>query len=237
VVLNTIVAEAIDDMVTPIEKAVAAGKDLNAEIQALLPKVIAESKHVIYNGDNYTEAWHKEAEKRGLPNRKSTVDSLPDLLAPKSIAMFGKYGVLSERELHSRYEIFLEGYVKTINIETQITLQMANRMILPAALRYQGEVAQSLAQLKAAGAKVPASQTALLDELTTTIESLQAGIATLTKVSEEHVKGDSLAHAKHSHDVIIPAMNAIRAAGDKLEGIVAADLWPLPTYQEMLFIK
>jgi glutamine synthetase len=237
VVLNTIVAEAIDDMVTPLEKAVAAGKDLNAEIQALLPKVIAESKSVIFNGDNYTEAWHKEAEKRGLPNRKSTTDSLPDLIAPKAVTMFGKYGVFSERELHSRFEILLENYIKTINIETQITIQMANRMILPAALRYQGEVAQSLAHLKAAGAKVPASQAALLDELTTTIENLQAGIATLTKVSEAHVKGDTLAHARHSHDAIIPAMAAVRAAGDKLEGMVAADLWPLPTYQEMLFIK
>jgi glutamine synthetase len=114
---------------------------------------------------------------------------------------------------------------------------MANRMILPAALRYQGEVAASLAQVKAAGARVPASQTALLDELTTTIEALQSGIAALSKCSDEHVKGDTLAHARHSHDALIPAMNAVRVAGDKLEGIVASDLWPLPTYQEMLFIK
>ncbi|HMB06256.1 MAG TPA: hypothetical protein VKP69_21290 [Isosphaeraceae bacterium] len=110
-------------------------------------------------------------------------------------------------------------------------------MILPAALRYQGEVAGSLAQLKAAGAKVPAAQAALLDELATTIDELQSRIAALTKVADEHVKGDTLLHAKFSHDVIIPAMNAVRAAGDKLEGLVAADLWPLPTYQEMLFIK
>ncbi len=237
VVLNTIVAESIDDLVTPLENAVAAGKDLNAEIQALLPRVIAESKHVIFNGDNYTEEWHAEAERRGLPNRKSTIDSLPDLISPKSIALFGKYGVFSEREVHSRFEILLENYKKTINIESQITLQMASRQILPAALRYQSQVAESIANLKAAGARVPGGQASLLDELSQTIDELQTRTAALAKVSDEHLDGDTLAHARHSHDEVIPAMNAVRAAGDKLESIVADDLWPLPTYQEMLFIK
>src|SRR5262249_46082111 len=129
VVLNTIVAESLDDLATPLEQAVAAGKDLNAEIQALLAKVIAETKHVIFNGDNYSEQWYPEAGRRALPNRRSTVDSLPDLIAPKAIALFGKYGVFSEREIHSRYEILLENYKKTINIESLITLQMASRLI------------------------------------------------------------------------------------------------------------
>ncbi len=237
VVLNTIVAESIDDLVTPLETAVAAGKDLNTEIQALLPKVIAEAKHVIFNGDNYSEAWHAEAAKRGLPNRRNTIDSLPDLISPKSIALFGKYGVFSEREIHSRFEILLENYKKTVTIEAQITLQMAMRQILPAALRYQGEIAQSVANLKSAGAVVPKTQTSLLNELTATIEELQTAIAQLEEASEAHVEGDTYAHAKHARDEVIPATNAVRAAGDKLEGIVAADLWPLPTYQEMLFIK
>src|SRR5206468_7855430 len=113
VVINTIVAESLDDIATELEKAVAAGKDLHSEIQALLPRVMAESKKIIFNGDNYTEAWHREAEKRGLPNRKSTTDSLPDLISAKSIQLFGKYGVFSEREIHSRYEILLENYIKT----------------------------------------------------------------------------------------------------------------------------
>ncbi len=218
--------------------AVAAGKDLNAEIQALLPKVIAESKQVIFNGDNYTEEWHAEAEKRGLPNRQSTIDSLPDLISPKAIALFGKYGVFSERELHSRFEILLENYKKTINIESQITIQMASRQILPAALRYQAEVAQSIANLKAAGAPRPETRRPpCSNELTETIDELQTRTAALAKACDEHVEGDTLAHAKHSRDVVIPAMNAVRAAGDKLESLVADDLWPLPTYQEMLFIK
>src|SRR5262249_39980319 len=157
--------ESLDDLATPLEQAVAAGKDLNTEIQTLLAKVIAESKHVIFNGDNYAEAWHREAEKRGLPNRRSTIDSLPDLLAPNAVALFGKHGVFSERELHSRSEILLENYKKTINIESQLTIQIANRQILPAALRYQEQVAQAIAQLKAAGLNPPKTQTALLSEL------------------------------------------------------------------------
>lgn len=237
VVLNTIVADALSDIADTLEKAVAAGKDLNAEIQALLPKLIADSKKVVFNGDNYSEAWHKEAEKRGLPNRRNAVDSLPDLISPKAIALFGKHGVFSERELHSRFEILLENYKKTINIESQLTSQIASRQILPAALKYQAIVADAIAKLKAAGAKVPATQTALLDEISTSIEELQTKLAALNKASEDHLEGDTLAHAKHARDVVVPAMNAVRAVGDKLETIVAADLWPLPTYQEMLFIK
>jgi len=237
VVLNTIVAEALDEIATKLEAAVKGGKDLNAEIQALLPGMIAESKKVVFNGDGYSEAWHKEAEARGLPNRKNTIESIPDVISPKAVALFGKYGVLSERELHSRYEIYLENYQKTINIESGLTLQIANRQILPAALRYQGEIALSIAQLKAAGITAPAGQVTLLNELTNTIEDLQKGITSLTKATADHSGENSMAHAKHSRDVIIPAMNAVRAAGDKLEGIVADDLWPLPTYQEMLFIK
>ena len=236
-VLNTIVAESLDEIATALEKAVSLGKDLNAEIQALLPKWIAESKHVIFNGDNYSEAWHAEAERRGLPNRKSTVDSLPDLIAPKSIALFGKYGVFSERELHARFEILLENYNKTINIESQLTVQIARRTILPAALRYQSEVAQSISNLKAAGVSPPSTEVDLLNDLTATIQDLQSRIAALAKVCDEHVSGGTLAHAKYSRDVVIPAMNAVRNAGDKLETLVADDLWPLPTYQEMLFIK
>jgi glutamine synthetase len=237
VALNTIVAESLDDLATHLEQAVSVGKDLNAEIQLLLQNAVKESKHIIFNGDNYSEAWHAEAERRGLPNRRTTVDSLPDLISPKSIKLFGKYGVFNERELHSRYEIFVESYRKTINIESQLTIHIAKRMILPAALRYQAEVAHSIASLKASGASVPKIQTAHLSELVSLIDELQSSTDRLEAALEEHPDGDSLAHAKHARDVIIPAMNSVRVAGDNLEGIVADDLWPLPTYQEMLFLK
>ncbi len=237
VALNTIVAESLDDFATHLETAVAAGKTLNTEIQGLLQNAVKESKQVIFNGDNYSEAWHAEAERRGLPNRRTAIDSLPDLIAPKSIKLFMKYGIFNERELHSRYEIFLESYKKTINIESQLTIQIANRMILPAALRYQSLVAGAAANLKATGAVVPKAQAALLSDLVKAIEDLQEATDRLTEATEEATEGDSMAHAKHSRDAIIPAMNAVRSAGDKLEGIVADDLWPLPTYQDMLFLK
>src|SRR5262249_215489 len=140
-------------------------------------------------------------------------------------------------ELHSRFEILLENYKKTINIESQLTIQIASRQILPAALRYQAIVADSVAKLKAAGAKVPTSQVTLLDELSSQIEQLQSATAALEEAVEAHSEGDTLAHARHARDAIVPAMNAVRSVADTLEGMVAADLWPLPTYQEMLFIK
>jgi glutamine synthetase len=237
VVLNTIVAESLDEIATQLEADLKAGKKLTDAIQAILPKIMAESKKVIFNGDGYSSAWHAEAERRGLPNRRNTVDSLPDLIAPKSIQLFNKYGVFSEREIHSRYEILLENYIKTINIEAGLTSQIATRQILPAALRYQAEVAGSIGALKSAGAEAPASQKALLSELSKTIDDLQTSAAKLNSAVEHHAEGDTLSHARHSRDAIIPAMTAVRAAGDKLETIVADDLWPLPTYQEMLFIK
>ena len=241
VVLNTIVADSLALIADKLEAAVKAGKDLNAEIQALLPELIKESKKVVFNGDGYTEAWQAEAAKRGLPNKKSTTDSLPDLISAKSIALFGKHAVFTERELHSRYEILLENYIKTIAIEALLTLQIGSRQILPAAMRYQAEVAQSLTNLRVAfdghASLAVEKQTKFLTTLAQTIAELQEAIAKLEEISEHHAEGDSLAHAKYSYGKIIPAMGEVRAAGDKLEGMVAADLWPLPTYQEMLFIK
>jgi glutamine synthetase len=151
VVLNTIVAEVLDEFATQLEEAVAAGKKLDGEIQSLLQNAIKESKDVIFNGDNYTESWHAEAERRGLPNKKTSVESFPDMISAKAKKLFAKYGVFNGRELDSRYEIYVEGYHKTINIESQLTLQMARRMILPAALRYQADIAQAIASLKATG--------------------------------------------------------------------------------------
>ncbi len=237
VVLNTIVAESLDEFATQLEEAVAAGKKLDAEIQNLLQAAIKESKDVIFNGDNYTESWHAEAERRGLPNKKTSVESFPDMVSPKAKKLFAKFGVFNGRELDSRYEIYVEGYRKTINIESQLTLQMAKRMILPAALRYQADIAQSISSLKATGITIPKVQTAHLNTIIEAIEQLQTSADQLAEVIDEHPEGDSLAHAKHARDVIIPAMNAVRAAGDRLELLVADDLWPLPTYQEMLFVK
>ena len=236
VVLNTIVAESLDFVATELEKSVAGGKSLNQAIAALLPGIIKESKKVIFNGNGYSEEWHAEAAKRGLPNLKNTVDAIPTLISKEAIALFGKYKVLTERELHSRYEIFSETYVKTINIEAQTMLVMAKTMILPAALRYQAEVAGTVASLKAAGVDAgPASET--LKTLSETIAKFSAAIAALDKAANHHAAGDAYAHAKYMRDSVIPKMVELRTYGDALETQVADDLWPLPTYREMLFIK
>jgi glutamine synthetase len=235
-VLNTIVAESLDFIATNLEKAVKSGQDLNKAIQDFLSGIIKESRKVLFNGDNYSEDWHKEAESRGLPNLRNTVECLPIILRKDSVELFTKYRVYTERELQSRLTIFAENYVKTLNIEGQLTAMMARTMILPAALRYQAEVATAVNATKEAGID-PKAQADLLKSLTVTIADFQSVIATLDKALGHHSDGDVLEHAKYARDKILPSMNAVRTLGDKLETMVADDLWPLPTYREMLFIK
>src|SRR5262249_13446397 len=158
-------------------------------VQELLPGIIKESKKVIFNGDNYTEEWHQEAEKRGLPNLRNTVDALPVVTRKDTVELFTKYKVYSERELQSRLNILSENYVKTINIEGQLMSLMARTQILPAALRYQSEVAQGVTATKAAGADNSA-QASLLKTLTTTITEFQAATAALDKALGHHAAGE-----------------------------------------------
>jgi len=235
-VLNTIVAESLDFIATQLEAGVAGGKTLNQAIQDLVPGIIKESKKVLFNGDGYSAEWHAEAASRGLPNLKTTVDALPAIIRKDSIDVFGKYKVYSERELHSRYAILCEHYIKTINVEGRTSLMMAKTMILPAALRYQGELATIFAAAKNVGVDI-GSQTELLSKLSGLIVELQSAIHTLEHAVDHHAEGDLLEHTKHSRDGILAATVGVRAAADKLEAIVADDLWPIPTYREMLFIK
>jgi len=235
-VLNTIVAESLDFIATKLEQSVQGGKTLNAAVAELLPGIIKESKKVLFNGDNYTEEWHKEAERRGLPNIRNTVDSLPVILRKDSIELFTRYRVYSENELKSRFNILAENYVKTVAIEAKLTRFMGQTQILPACIRYQGEVATAVNAAKAAGVDNSA-QANLLKTLTNGINDLQKALADLDGALGHHAEGELIDHAKYSRDKVIPAMNAVRSAADRLEGIVADDLWPIPTYREMLFIK
>ncbi len=214
----------------------SAGKELNRAIQDLLPGIIKESKKVLFNGDNYTPEWHQEAEKRGLPNLRNTVDCLPVILRKDTIELFTQYKVYSERELQSRFNIFCENYTKTVNIEGRMTAVMARTMILPACLRYQAEVAAAVNGTKSAGVDCSA-QMELLRNLTATIGEFLKATAHLDHCLAHHAEGDAFAHAKHARDAVLPAMSAVRVLADKLETLVADDLWPLPTYREMLFIK
>ncbi len=235
VVLNTIMAESLDYIATALEKATGGdASKLNGAIQKVLQDVIKEHKHVIFNGDGYSAEWHAEAEKRGLPNLKDTVAALPALLKPENIALFDKYGVLSPRETNSRYEIYVERYCKDVNTESLAALSIAKTQILPAAYRYQGELAQIAANLKAIG-KNPHLGT--LEALTELVADMEDKIKGLEKAIDHQAEGDSIHHAKHFSGEVLPAMKVLREVVDKLEVIVADDIWPLPTYLEMLFIK
>ncbi len=235
-VLNTIVAESIDFIATALEKATQGGTPLNKAIQDLLPGILKESKKVIFNGNGYSDEWQQEAARRGLPNLKNTVDSLPTIVSKESIALFGKYKVFTEGELTARYNIFAEKYVKEVTIEAATMVNMAKTMILPAAIRYQGEVATAVNATKAAGIDATA-QLEALKELAATVTAFQKATAALEhELAHEH-SGDPYAHAKATRDGVLPKMVELRTLGDKLETLVADDHWPLPTYREMLFIK
>ena len=204
-------------------------------VAELLPKVIKENKQIIFNGNGYSKEWEKEAGKRKLLNLKNTVDALPQLVTKDAIKLFETYKILNERELHARYEIMVETYNKTVNVEGQLMVLMANRYILPAAFEYQKNVAQSVSAVKAAGGK-SAEGKKTLDALTKLIDTFKQRTDKLAKALEH--EGDSAEkHAKHFRDVVVPAMAALRETGDQLELMVPHESWPLATYREMLFIK
>jgi glutamine synthetase len=235
VALNTIVADSLDYVATELERLTKGDpKKLNDAATKIVQSIWKEHKAVVFNGDGYSEKWHKEAEKRGLPNLRNTVDALPTLLDPENIAVLAKYGVLSERETRSRYEIYTERYCKDLNTEGLTCISMARRMILPAAYRYQGELAQTAAALKAAGV---GGDVESLQKVTALVDGLEKAVDTLQHAIDHKASGDVLSHAKHYRDEVAPAMFEVRRIADELETIVADDLWPLPTYQEMLFIK
>ena len=235
IALNMAVTESLDYMATELEKLTKGGKPIEKAVAELLPKVIKENKRIIFNGNGYSAEWQKEAGKRGLLNLKNTVDALPQLISKDVVAMFEKYKVLNERELHARYEIMLEQYNKVVNIEGQLMVLMANRYILPAALEYQRQVAASVAAVKSAGARsVEGKKT--LDRLTKLVDKFKAQTDKLEK-SLSHESPSAEKHAKHFRDVVIPNMTALRALGDELENMMPHELWPLATYREMLFIK
>jgi glutamine synthetase len=221
-VLNTIVAEAIDDLADKLE-AKGTG-DLAAAVAEVVKESYQANKQVCFDGDNYDEAWHEEADKRGLKNLRTTPDALPEILAEPTKEMFGKYKVLNERELESRYEVWLEQYIISANIEAETADSIGRTMILPAALRY-------LALGDEAGVG------AVTEEATPLVEELVAGIKKLDEANQypEGIEGMDL--AIHARDKQVAAMERVREAADKLEKVVADDLWPLPKYAEMLFIR
>ena len=223
-VLNTIVAEAIDDLADKLE-ADGAGEDA---VLAVVRDAYAANKQIVFDGDNYSEEWHKEAEERGLFNLKQTPDALPWLINEQTVEVFSRYDVLSERELESRYEVFVEQYVTNLNIEAETAADMARTLLLPAALAYQ-------ALLDDAEGKGVERLEAEIVELT---DSFVETIFALEEANAGHPETeDILEAAKYVQSTVIPAMEAAREVADRLERIVPDSLWPLPKYAEILFIK
>lgn len=233
VTINTILAESLDHIATELESAVASGTDFDEAVQTLLTEIITQHGAVVFNGDGYADAWPIEAEKRGLANLKTTLDALPELITPEALALFEKYRVFNHREMHSRYEIGLEQYALTIGVEARLTLEMGTTVVLPAAVRHQTEIAQNVAALKAAGLEPDLGP---LEEASAPLADLRSALAGLRSALSADTGHSALAEAQHAAAALLPAMSAVRSAADALEELVADDLWPLPTYQEMLFV-
>jgi len=233
-VLNTIVAEAIDELADELAKALEGapppgdpGREaaIEAALRPILQRSYAENKRIVFGGDNYDEAWHAEAERRGLLNLRATPDALPYLISDETVTVFESHNVLSRRELESRHEVFLEQYVTKLNIEAETAASIARTMLVPAAARH-------LVLLLEAQLGELASETSdLIAELTETTKRLES--ANLAENQPEELE----AHAEYMRDTVVPAMGAVREVADKLEKVVADDLWPLPKYSEILFIK
>ncbi len=223
-VLNTIAADAITSLTAAMQEKVDGGASVEEAVLAVVKDTWAEHKRIVFSGDNYAEEWHAEAEQRGLPNLKTTPDALPALEDPGATAIFEKYGVLNQREIESRVEVMAEQYATKLNIEGETCEHMARTMILPAAIRYLNEV-------KAAGVE------SLAGSLIELISELVAAIDTLEAANNEHPNESALDEAVYVRDRVAPAMEAVREAADKLEDVVADDLWPLPKYSEILFVK
>ncbi len=222
--LNAIVTESIDMMVDEVEAARKKGKKRPEAILDAIKKSWKAHKRIVFDGDGYSGDWHKEAAKRGLANLPTTPDALPWLVAKSTIAVFERYEVLSERELEARFEVAVEQYSTKLNIEAETAASIARTMILPAAVRY-------LTECKTAG------MTSLASELKSANDELVKRLKLLEQANSSHPAAEGLKHAQYMRDKVIPAMDRTRETADLLEGLVADDLWPLPKYSEMLFIK
>ncbi|MFU8819701.1 MAG: glutamine synthetase III [Desulfurivibrio sp.] len=224
VALNTIAAEALDEIASRLEKA----KDVNKEIQVIIKEIVAQHSRIIFNGNNYSDEWVQEAKRRGLPNVGNTVDALKAIASAKAVKLFGKYSVLSKDELNSRYEIYVEQYAKHINIEARAALQMTRRQYIPAALRFLGLLGSSATKSAVAGK--------LQGQVATLLDAIHAKADKLEKETDKACAiGATEKQAAAFRDHVMAAALSLRLEVDKLEELVPADLWPVPTYNDLLF--
>ncbi|MDD6144460.1 MAG: glutamine synthetase III [bacterium] len=231
VVLNTAIADVLMHMADELEKA----QDFTTAVDALIRRTLRAHKRIIFNGNGYDQAWVEEAERRGLSNLRTTVDALPHYTDDKNIALFERQKVYSRLEVESRCEVKIENYIKIIDIEALSTIDVARRMILPAAIAYSGEVASALQAKRAVMPDLAAAEEPLLKRLSIHTSELYNAIEALHKALQDmDTTQPMIAQAQYTRDCVVPAMNAVRASADALEPLVGEKHWPLPTYQELL---
>ena len=235
-VLNTIMAESLDEMCTALEGELQGGASFEDALSRLLAQEIRRVKRIVFNGDGYSDEWHQEAERRGLLNLRTTLDALETMHQEKNLGVFEKYGVLSRRELESRHEVALDQYFKTVNIEGEISADIAGTMILPASIRYLNDLLAAADRSHTLGVDASGVRSTV-ETVNTRITDLTTALAALVAQNEELGGDDVHSKAFHMRDHVIPAMTAVRAACDRLEKVVPDDYWPLPTYRDMLFVK
>lgn len=234
--LNTIVADSLDFMADEIKKQMESGSSLGDSVNSVVADVLKAHKRIIFNGDNYTEEWEKEAEKRGLPNLKATPDAARALKEKSTYELFEKYSVFNKNEIDARYNIKIEKYIGKLDIEFKACMDIANTMIIPAAVKYQAKLAEALAGVKAVLGSVADEEKAVLSNLSDGIATLVKRVTALKGILEKAPKESEQAHADYYKDVALPAMNEVRETADSLELLVDDELWPLPKYREMLLL-
>ena len=232
VVLNTAIADTLEKMADELEGA----EDFTTAVDALIRRTLSKHMRIIFNGNGYDDAWKQEAARRGLSNLPTTVDALPHYLDESNIALFERQKVYTREEMHSRYEIHMENYVKVVDIEALSMLDMARHLIIPAAIAFSGKVAGAVRNLLEVCPEVqPTVERRLLTSLHQQLEALQSGIDDLeTALDKANACSDLLSRAQLTRDDVISAMVRIRAAGDALEVLVGKQDWPMPTYQDLL---
>ena len=232
IVLNTIVAEAFRDACDVLEGA----ENFEDAVHDLIKENLSEHQRIIFNGNGYSDEWVAEAERRGLPNIKSMVYAIPALTTDVAIKLFGDFKVFTEAELVSRAEVKFENYAKTINIEAKTMIDMASKQIIPAVIKYATSLAGSINTITAAGVSAVGVQKNLLNETSALLEKTQKALDELVAIENEGcTMEDGEEKAKYYHEKVVPAMEALRAPVDKLEMIVDKEMWPMPSYGDLMF--
>ena len=231
IVLNTIVAEAFSEACDALE----AADSFDEAVHDLIKKYLTEHQRIVFNGNGYSDEWVEDAQRRGLPNIKSMVDAIPTLTTEKAIKLFGKFGVFTEAELKSRVEIKYENYAKAINIEARTMIDMASKQIIPAVMKYTKSLADTVIAVKQAGVDAPV-QTELLAESSDLLSDTKVALAKLIEVTDTAAAmEEGREQAVYYHDAVKAAMDELRTPVDKLEMIVDKDMWPMPSYGDLLF--